>query len=57
MSHWYKDIMACRPLFYYFCKMNNKKIPILSKRIFWDVNFEQIDYDSKANFVIERVFE
>ena len=31
--------------------------PIFAKRIFWDVNFEQIDYDAKANFVIERVFE
>ena len=30
--------------------------PIFNKRIFWDVNFEQIDYDAKANFVIERVF-
>jgi len=30
--------------------------PIFEKRIFWDVNFEQIDYDAKANFVIERVF-
>jgi hypothetical protein len=31
--------------------------PVLSKRIFWDVNFENLDYDAKANFVIERVFE
>ncbi|MCL6101428.1 MAG: hypothetical protein M1292_02910 [Bacteroidetes bacterium] len=36
-------------------KVKNK--PIFAKRIFWDVNFEQIDYDAKANFVIERVFE
>ncbi|MBK9736483.1 MAG: hypothetical protein IPO92_16600 [Saprospiraceae bacterium] len=34
-----------------------KEKPILHKRIFWDVNFENIDYDAKANFVIERVFE
>ena len=34
-----------------------KPKPIFEKRIFWDVNFEQIDYDDKANFVIERVFE
>lgn len=34
-----------------------KPKPIFEKRIFWDVNFEQIDYDAKANFVIERVFE
>ena len=31
--------------------------PIFNKRIFWDVNFDKIDYDAKANFVIERVFE
>ena len=37
--------------------MNAKTKPIFAKRIFWDVNFEQIDYDAKANFVIERVFE
>lgn len=37
--------------------MEGKKKPVFEKRIFWDVNFEQIDYDIKANFVIERVFE
>jgi hypothetical protein len=37
--------------------MNNKPKPEFNKRIFWDVNFEQIDYDSKAEFVISRVFE
>jgi len=37
--------------------MNVKQKPIFEKLIFWDVNFEQIDYDAKANFVIERVFE
>ncbi len=35
--------------------MRNK--PIFDKRIFWDVNFENIDYDTKAHFVIVRVFE
>jgi len=35
----------------------NKKKPIFEKRIFLDVNFVLIDYDAKANFVIERVFE
>jgi hypothetical protein len=34
-----------------------KPKPIFQKRIFWDVNFEAIDYDAKARFVIERVFE
>jgi hypothetical protein len=37
--------------------MAKKKKPIFDKRIFWDVVFENIDYDAKANFVIERVFE
>ena len=37
--------------------MSNKPKPIFNKRIFWDVVFEKIDYDKKANFVIERVFE
>ncbi len=31
--------------------------PVLNKRIFWDVNFDSIDYDDKYGFVIERVFE
>lgn len=31
--------------------------PIFDKRIFWDVDYEQIDFDAKANWVIERVFE
>jgi hypothetical protein len=31
--------------------------PILNKRIFWDVNFETLNYETKANFIIERVFE
>jgi hypothetical protein len=37
--------------------MTSKLKPVLNKRIFWDVVFENIDYDNKANFVIERVFE
>jgi hypothetical protein len=37
--------------------MTQQHKPIFNKRIFWDVNFEQIDYDGKASFVIERVFE
>jgi nicotinamide mononucleotide adenylyltransferase len=35
----------------------DKPKPVFDKRIFWDVNFEQLDYDAKASFVIERVFE
>lgn len=37
--------------------MSLKPKPVFDKRIFWDVDFEKIDYDAKANFVIERVFE
>jgi hypothetical protein len=37
--------------------MEKKSKPIFNKRIFWDVVFENINYDAKANFVIERVFE
>ena len=37
--------------------MNEKVKPLFNKRIFWDVVFENIDYDAKASFVIERVFE
>ena len=37
--------------------MTGKAKPLFSKRIFWDVVFENINYDTKANFVIERVFE
>ena len=38
----------------YFCYMDK---PILDKRIFWDVEFEKLDYELYANFIIERVFE
>ncbi len=31
--------------------------PILAKRIFWDVDFDKIDYNEKCKFVIVRVFE
>lgn len=36
--------------------MQNLK-PKLPKRIFWDVNFDKIDYQKSKRFVIERVFE
>ena len=32
-------------------------IPVFNKRIFWDTHFGNIDYNAKALFVIERVFE
>ncbi len=28
-----------------------------ARRIFWDVDYDGIDWDAKAAFVIERVFE
>lgn len=37
--------------------MTEKAKPEFHKRIFWDVDFENIDYDAKYKFVIERVFE
>jgi hypothetical protein len=37
--------------------MTEKSKPIFNRRIFWDVDFDKIDYDDKASFVIERVFE
>jgi len=37
--------------------MSETKKPVFNKRIFWDVNFEALDYNLRANFVIERVFE
>jgi hypothetical protein len=37
--------------------MHSNSKPILNKRIFWDVVFENMDYDAKMNFIIERVFE
>ena len=37
--------------------MLSKTKPIFNKRIFWDVCFENLNYDEKVNFVIERVFE
>ena len=37
--------------------MPPKPWPIFARRIFWDVDFDKLDYDAKASFVIERVFE
>lgn len=31
--------------------------PLLNKRIFWDTDFEQLDYDKSYRSIIERVFE
>ena len=37
--------------------METKAQPIFQRRIFWDVDFEKLDYEKKSSFVIERVFE
>jgi hypothetical protein len=37
--------------------MAEKQKPVFDKRIFWDVDFDRLDCDAKATFVIERVFE
>ena len=34
-----------------------KNKPILARRLFWDVDFDKLDFDNKKNFIIERVFE
>jgi hypothetical protein len=35
----------------------SKQKPVFNRRIFWDVNFDALDYDNKSSFIIERVFE
>ena len=38
--------------------MESTKVkPVFDKRIFWDVDFEKLDYEGKASFIIERVFD
>lgn len=34
-----------------------KTKPQLSKQAFWDVDFEKLDYEENARFIIERIFE
>jgi len=36
---------------------NKKQKPIFQRRIFWDVDFDKLDYDKQTRFVIERVME
>lgn len=31
--------------------------PVLARRLFWDVDFDKLDYAERGNFIIERVFE
>ncbi|MCA1762590.1 MAG: hypothetical protein LC664_06330 [Flavobacteriales bacterium] len=37
--------------------MSDSVKPVFEKRIFWDVDFEKLDYDKYFRYVIERVFE
>jgi hypothetical protein len=37
--------------------MAEKAKPIFEKRILWDVDFENLDFDKYFRYVIERVFE
>jgi hypothetical protein len=37
--------------------MTKPEKPYDQKRIFWDVNPEKLDFEKKASFIIERVFE
>jgi len=37
--------------------MVETKKPFDNPRIFWDVDHTKIDYELRANFIIERVFE
>ena len=39
-----------------FCKMQIVK-PNLQRQIFWDVDFDKIDYQTNFQFVITRAFE
>jgi hypothetical protein len=38
------------------CKAEKKRKPGLSKYLFWDINVQKLDYDSRASFILERVF-
>ncbi len=38
-------------------QMDKPTKPYDNKRIFWDVDCEKLDFEKKASFIIERVFE
>lgn len=40
----------------YFYKMQQGGLQ-LDRRIFWDVDYDQLDADKRAVFIVERVFE
>jgi hypothetical protein len=37
--------------------MKSDIAPFVNNRIFWDVNAQELDYDARADFIIERIFE
>ena len=37
--------------------MQKPSQPFFNKRIFWDVDADKMDFNTKASFIIERVFE
>ena len=37
-------------------KANKNKKPNLSRHLFWDINIDNLDYEHRASFVLERVF-
>lgn len=41
----------------FMCMETAVNKPVFDKRIFWDVDFEKMDYTSKSSFIIERVFD
>ena len=34
---------------------SDANLPVFNKRIFWDINFDTLDYTKRAAFIIERV--
>jgi hypothetical protein len=36
--------------------MTAKGLPVFDRRIFWDVDYDALDFDARTAFVIERVF-
>ena len=35
----------------------SKAAPIFERRIFWDVDYDKLEFDHKKHFIIERVFD
>ena len=36
-------------------KRNNELLKLLSKRIFWDINIDKLDYKKNKQIIIERI--